>query len=164
MPARALSPIGALAEEMRRLPQREMPLTHHFAPGIYTREIFMPADTFVIGHVHKTEHLNVVLTGRATVHMEGETRELVAPCIFKSAAGVQKMLYIHEDMRWATVHVNADDETDIATLEERLIEVSLDFLGEKGARTIDELRMAATRGAVSDSPVLKIPNRKENHS
>lgn len=90
------------------LPQVEMPLEHLFAPGVYYREIFMPAGTFVIGHEHKTEHFNIVLTGRASVLMDGKVHEIVAPCVLKSGAGVRKMLYIHEDMRWATIHPTAD--------------------------------------------------------
>ena len=115
--------------EARLLPMKqvECPLTHHFSPGLYLREIFMPAGTFVIGHEHKTEHFNIVLTGRASVLMDGKLHEIVAPCIFKSAPGVRKMLIIHEDMRWATTHPLAgleDCGQDIEKLEARLITVS----------------------------------------
>jgi quercetin dioxygenase-like cupin family protein len=99
--------------------QVEMPLTHRFAPGVYLREIFMPAGTFVIGHEHRTEHFNVVLSGRASVLMNGEVTEIVAPHTFVSGPGVRKILYIHEDMRWQTVHPT--DETDLENLEDQLI-------------------------------------------
>lgn len=108
-----------------KLPQIEMPLTHAFAPGVYFREIFMPAGTFVIGHAHKTEHFNVVLTGRASVLCDGNVMEIKAPFVFVSKAGVRKMLHIHEDMRWATIHPT--DETDLEKLEHLLIEKSDSF-------------------------------------
>lgn len=104
------------------LEQVEMPLTHRFAPGVYFREILMPAGTFVIGHEHKTEHFNVVLSGRADVLVDGQVTEIKAPMVFVSKAGVRKMLYIHEDMRWATVHPTA--ETNIEQLEALLIRKS----------------------------------------
>jgi hypothetical protein len=48
-------------------------------------------------------------------------------------------------MRWATVHVNADEERDVAKLEERLIDVSEEFLKAKGDMTLEEFRMSANK-------------------
>ena len=103
-------------------------LTHHFGPNVYIREIFMEAKRhkIVIGCMHKTEHFNIVLTGRASVLMDpetGEWQEIKAPCIFISKPGVKKVLEIHEDMRWLTVHPLAEDKTeaDMDELEEMLV-------------------------------------------
>lgn len=79
----------------------------------------MPKGTFVIGHEHKTEHFNIVLTGRALVMIAEKVEEIVAPCIFISKPGVRKVLYIAEDMRWATVHPT--EETDMEKLADLLI-------------------------------------------
>jgi hypothetical protein len=111
--------IEQLEGELIRLPQLDLPLAHHFAPGIYYREIFMPAGAFIIGHQHKTEHFNIVLTGRASVMINGKVEMITAPCTFKSIPGVRKILFIHEDMRWATIHPT--ELTDVAELEELLI-------------------------------------------
>jgi len=83
----------------------------------------MPQDTFVIGKIHKTEHFNVVLKGKARVYMDGVVSDIEAPCIFASGVGVQKVLYIVEEMVWATIH--ATNETDIAVLESELVHNSL---------------------------------------
>lgn len=106
--------------------QVECPLTHHFAPGVYFREIFMPAGAFIIGHEHKTEHFNVVLSGKARVLIEGEWHDIAAPCVFVSKPGVRKVLEILEDMRWATIH--ATEETDMERLEELCIVKSATWL------------------------------------
>ena len=111
--------IERLEGRLLSLPQVPMPLTHRFAPGVYLREIFMPAGTFVIGHEHKTEHFNVVLSGRARVLIDGVVTEIKAPSVFVSKPGVRKVLVIEEDMRWATVH--ATTETDVHRLEADLI-------------------------------------------
>ena len=112
--------IAILVEHMRGMPQTECPVQHRFAPGVYLREIFMPADTVVIGKVHKTEHFNILIAGACLiVHDDGTREELRAPYTFVSKAGVQKVLYILEPMIWQTVHVTA--ETDLAVLEEQLI-------------------------------------------
>jgi hypothetical protein len=113
--------VAALGSELSKLEQADCPVTHRFAPGVYLREIFMPADTVVIGKVHKTEHFNVLIKGACLiVHDDGRREELRAPMTFVSKAGVQKVLYILEDMIWQTIHVTP--ETDMATLELQLVE------------------------------------------
>lgn len=113
--------IAYLGHRLAELPQTELPLKHHFAPGVYMREISMPAETVVIGMIHRTEHLNVLVSGACfIIHDDGRREELRAPMTFVSKAGVQKVLYITEDMIWMTVHVT--NETDIPTLEAMLTE------------------------------------------
>ena len=104
---------------MLDLPQCQCELVERFAPGVYLRELTMPAGAFIIGHEHKTEHFNVVLTGRALVSIAGEVSEIVAPATFVSKPGIRKVLYIIEDMTWQTVHPT--DETDPEKLEAALI-------------------------------------------
>ena len=103
--------IHKLGSELMNMPQVDCPLTHLFAPGVYYREIFMPANTCVVGHKHKTEHLNIVLSGKALVIIDGEKHKIEAPTVFVSKPGVSKVLLIIEDMRYATIHPT--DETDI---------------------------------------------------
>lgn len=113
--------VGYLAQELAKLPQTDAPVTHRFAPGVYLREIFMSADSIVIGRVHKTRHFNVLLTGSCLiVHADGRREELRAPMTFVSEAGVQKVLYILEDMQWQTIHPT--EETDLRKLDEMLVE------------------------------------------
>ncbi len=108
------------------LPQVECKLVHIFAPGVYYRQIHMPAGTFVIGQEHKTRHLNMVISGRVHVMMDGVVEEIVAPCTFISEVGVRKALSVVEDTVWATIHPT--DETDLIKLEELLIEKSQSFI------------------------------------
>lgn len=113
--------VNRAVQEFSKLPQTECPLTHRFAPGVYLREIFMPAGTVVIGKIHRTEHFNVLIRGACLiVHDDGAREELRAPLTFVSKAGVQKVLYILEDTIWQTVHPTT--ETDLARLETELIQ------------------------------------------
>lgn len=98
-----------IQNEMLKDEQVELPLTHDFTPGIYMRTIFMPAGAWVIGKTHKTEHFNIIHTGRAKVMMEGDIKEISAPDMFVSGQEVKKVLYIEEDMTWSTVHRIEDD-------------------------------------------------------
>lgn len=113
--------IKGLTREFLKAPQVECPVTHSFAPDVYLREIFMPAGTVVIGHEHKTEHLNIILSGKVRVIMGDEVHEMEAPCTFVSGAGVQKIVNVLEDCLWQTVHANPDNEQDIETLEDRYV-------------------------------------------
>lgn len=113
--------VSALGAHLAELPQTGCHLVHRFAPGVYLREIHMPADTIVIGKVHKTEHFNVLIQGACLiVHDDGRREELRAPLTFVSQAGVQKVLYILEDMIWQTIHVTP--ETDMQKLEAEIVE------------------------------------------
>lgn len=95
-------------------------LKHHFAPGVYMREIWMPKGSIILGHRHNTEHFNIISQGSALVRMEGRMERIIAPYTVKSGVGVRKALFIIEDMVWTTVHANPDDETNIEILEHRL--------------------------------------------
>ena len=123
---KTIDPIEKLEGAMLQLEQVDTPLTHRFAPGVYLREIFMPADTIVIGHKHKTKHFNIILEGSAQVMMDGEMYHLGPGCTFTSEPGVRKVLHVLEDMRWQTVHPT--DEVEIETLEDMLIEKSETWL------------------------------------
>lgn len=113
--------IEGITKEFMEHPQVECPVTHNFAPDIYIREIFMPADTVVIGHKHLTEHFNVILKGKCRVMIGDVVEELTAPCTFISGAGSQKIVNVLEDCIWQTVHSNPDNENDIETLESRYV-------------------------------------------
>jgi hypothetical protein len=113
--------VSEVGRHLSKLKQTQCPVVHRFAPGVYLREIHMPADTIVIGKVHKTEHFNVLIKGACLiVHDDGSREELRAPMTFVSKAGVQKVLYITEDMIWQTIHVTP--ETDMAKLESEIVE------------------------------------------
>lgn len=137
------SPIEEVVEILKQCEQPEMPVTHRFSPGIYCREIFMPAlpggGTLVVGHVHKTRHQNIVLTGKAIVTIGDERMEIVAPFVFESEAGAQKLLHIIEDMRWLTVHANPDNITDIPTIENMIFDLPPEI--QESGIPLDDFRM-----------------------
>jgi hypothetical protein len=111
---------------MLSMPQVETPVTHHFSPGIYAREVFMPAGSWVIGHKHRQACLNILIKGKLSVMVDGHVVKLSAPHCFESRAGGRKMAIIHEDTIWMTVHPT--DERDVEKLEDLLILKSGTFL------------------------------------
>jgi hypothetical protein len=102
--------------------QIDCPVVHSFSPGIYIREVHLPAGIFAIGHYQKTEHLNIFLQGKVTVlNDDGTTQYMEAPMRFVGQPG-RKCGVIHEDVVWLNIY--ATDETDIETLEETYLDKS----------------------------------------
>lgn len=101
------------------LPQVACDVIHRFGPGIYIREVFIPAGTFAIGHHQKYEHMNVFLKGAVTMFKDGQIVELRAPMSFVGQPG-RKIGYVTEDMYWQNIY--ATDETDIEKLEQMFFE------------------------------------------
>lgn len=113
--------IERLEDAMLAGPRLDLPLKHHFAPGVYVRELFVPKGTVIIGHEHRNATMNIVLAGRARVLSGGPVAELAAGDIFTSGAGVRKVALVLEDLRWLNVLPNPDNETDNEKLEDRHI-------------------------------------------
>ena len=102
--------------------QVECPVYHHFSPGIYVREVRLPAGSVVVGHKKKTEHLNVFLKGRVSiVNDNGTISELTAPMLFTGKPG-RKCGYVHEDVVWLNVYPT--EEKNIETLESMFLDKS----------------------------------------
>lgn len=146
--------IAAVVDVLKQCEQPAMPVTHRFSPGIYCREIFMPAlpggGTLVVGHIHKTRHQNIVLTGKAIVTIGEERLEITAPFVFESDAGAQKLLHVVEDMRWITIHANPDNITDIPTIENMIFDLPPE-IRESGI-PLDDFRMARNLTLKGESP------------
>jgi hypothetical protein len=100
----------------------EPEVTHGFSDKVYLREIFMKANSYVIGKLHKTEHFNIILKGSAYVMMNDDVHYITAPFTFVSPANTRKILFVTEDMIWQTVHVNPDNTKEVSVLEERYVD------------------------------------------
>ena len=102
------------------MPQVECTEKHYFAPGIYVKEVTMPAGSIIVGKPHKTEHLCVMLQGRMKLLKDdGEVVELVAPATFVGKPG-RKVAQIIETVVFQNIF--ATDETDVEKLEHMFVE------------------------------------------
>ncbi len=98
----------------------DMPVTHRFTPGLYSREIFMPKGALLTSKIHRTEHMYTVLQGVAHVWTEAEgVVTIQAPFVGITKAGTRRVLFIQEDCRWATFHPTT--QTNIEQIEAELI-------------------------------------------
>lgn len=121
-PAPTIEQIRQLEDVLRAGPTLDMSdmTSHHFAEGLYGRELFIPAGTVLTGKMHKRGQLNVLAQGDITVWTEQGMKRLQAPAVIPSGAGIKRVGYAHTDCVWITIH--ATHETDLVKLEEQLIE------------------------------------------
>ena len=99
--------------------QIDVPVQHHFAPGVYMRQMDAAAGTLVVSKMHRTEHMNILLKGSLTVATEDGIQLMTAPCVLKSMPGTKRIGYFHEDSSWITVHPT--EETDLEKIEKQVI-------------------------------------------
>jgi|TARA_R110000765_G_scaffold307307_1_gene401161 hypothetical protein len=117
-----------LEDILAQEPQYAGEVTHHFAPGLYGREIFMAKDSMVVGKIHKSAHINSILTGTCTVVTEYGNELLEGPCVWVSKPGIKRAVYNHTDVRWVTYHPT--EETNLTKIEAEVIAPSYDNLLE----------------------------------
>ncbi len=99
-------------------PQVEPEIIHHFAPGIYMREIRIKKGTILTGKIHKTEHL-CTMNGDIEIASQDGKGRFTGYLTFLSNPGVKRIGYAHEDTVFTTIH--AIEGTDIPTLEAALV-------------------------------------------
>jgi hypothetical protein len=120
--------VETLLEEVLAMPQVECPENHYFGPGIYIKEVTLPAGSVIIGKPHKVAHMCVLLQGKMIIAKEdGSKVELVAPMTFVSPPG-RKVAYILETVVFQNIF--ATEETDIEKLENMFVDNTQPLLEE----------------------------------
>lgn len=98
----------------------DCPVTHRFTDGLYVREIFMKAGCRITSLIHKTEHPYFILQGKVSVFSENFGEQLLeSPYIGTTLPNTRRVLLVHEDCVWATVHktdIKPTDNTEEAIL------------------------------------------------
>jgi hypothetical protein len=120
---------GAVAFEwltayMQTLEQKPLVVRHHFAPGVYVREMLIPAGTLLIGATHLFEHA-CTCSGDIdvwTLH-DGKVFHVRMTGWFDivSKAGAQRVGLARADTVFSTSHPNPDNCRDIEALELRIV-------------------------------------------
>lgn len=98
--------INQLEQLISTLPRMFGEVTERGTPGLYTREIFMPAGMLCTSRVHKIKHQFIVSKGSCTVYntVDDTTALITAPYHGITEIGTRRVLYIHEDCVWTTAH------------------------------------------------------------
>jgi hypothetical protein len=106
---------------MLAMPQAETEVTHHFADGIYARELFIPAGVCLVGALHNTNHLFTVSQGECVAVTHEGREEIKAPYMGQTHPGMKRMIYAITDTVWTTFHVT--EETDVDKIADEITEL-----------------------------------------
>jgi hypothetical protein len=120
-------------EELARLPQTFVPVTHHVCGGIYTRTGLIEAGTPFIGAVHKKDHQNVIC-GDVTVLTDDGPVRFTGYHVIECRAGSKRVAYAHADTTWTTIV--RTDRTDVREIEDECVENS----GSLQTRALTEIQ------------------------
>lgn len=92
-------------EMLKNFPAVDCKVIHTFTPGLYSRQIFMPAGSLATSRIHKTEHQFSISLGCAMVKInDNEWERLEAPYNGKTKPGTRRILYIESDCIWTCYH------------------------------------------------------------
>lgn len=126
--ARLREAAEALQGCMTDMPQVECPVRHYFAPGVYMREMTIPAGTVVVGAVHKHEHLAIVSKGVLRLTTEAGVVEFTAPATIHSYPGIKRIAHAITDVVITTVHHNPTNTQDHEVITREHTDATLDTL------------------------------------
>src|SRR6476469_9475589 len=114
--------LDSLAEGIRSLPGVDVELTHRFTPGLYSREIKLPADSLNISKIHKTEHQYIISKGVVQVYdaSTGKSELIIAPRHGITKPGTQRAVYAITDAIWTTCHPT--ELKDVDKIEAEIIQ------------------------------------------
>ena len=112
--------IYKLQDIIKSMPQVTGETRHHFSDGMYARELFIPAGTVVVGALHKSQHLYMVVKGKCKVSSQYETVKIEAPYIGETIPGTKRVIYAETDCVW--IGFFPTQLTDIDEIEAALIE------------------------------------------
>jgi hypothetical protein len=110
-----LEKVEQAEKEMLKYEQVECPVRHIFGPGLYIREVTLPANTWAIGHHQNLAQMNIMIKGKVRMYNhDGSTSVLEAPQTFMGCEG-RKAGYVIEETLWQNVY--ATTETNVEKLE-----------------------------------------------
>ena len=113
------------------------PLKHTFVDGAYVREIFMRKGLLLTSKIHKVTHPYFILKGDVSVLTEEGVVRIKGPYSGVTKAGTKRLLYIHEDTTWITVHVTK--EKDLKKIEEEIIASDFTEIDAKEALNVEDI-------------------------
>lgn len=116
-----LQQIKRMQDVLAELPQTECPVEHFFAPGMYVRKCSIPADTYVVGKMHRHRHPTMLVKGEASINTDRGMVRIAAPHIWISQENAKRALLTHSDCEFVTVHLNPDDTQDLERIEADVI-------------------------------------------
>jgi len=111
---------SAIINSTETLTEDDFEYHHHFAHGVYVRELYAPAGVVLSGAVHKNSSVNMLTKGSVKVITDTGTYTMHSPATFVTDPGVKKGFLVLEDC----VLVNAFPWDGVMTIDEIIADLS----------------------------------------
>lgn len=98
---------------------KELPLEHFICNKTYTRQITLPKDMLLTGKVHNFDHTSIISKGEVSIMTDEGVSRIKAPATWVSKAGTKRLIYVHEETIWATIHQSK--HTEVEQLENEIV-------------------------------------------
>ena len=112
--------------------ETEGAITHDFADGQYIRTIVMPKGLVLVSRIHNKNHPFFIMKGECSIYTEKGLERVKAPHNGITLAGTQRLMFIHEECTFITIH-----RTDCLTPEDIIKEVTVENLSESSLEGFD---------------------------
>lgn len=129
--------VSLLEDEMRKHEQIDIPIRHHFSPGVYAREITIPAGTLLTGRIHKYEQLNILSGGEISVLTDDGMKRVKAPFTVVSPPGTKRIAYAHTECTWTTILATEEKDPEVieaqftVSTEQEFLEFAQKLIGRQ---------------------------------
>ena len=105
----------ALADLLKDCVLFEPEVTHHFSDGVCVREMRVPAGSIVVGAMHTSKHLTMMMFGIMEIRIGNEVKVVQAPSTFEALKGSRKIGFAITDC--VVSNVFPTDSKDIEEIE-----------------------------------------------
>ena len=112
--------------------ETEGAITHDFADGQYIRTIVMPKGLTLVSRIHNKNHPFFIMKGECSIFTERGLERIKAPHNGITLAGTQRLMFIHEECTFITVH-----RTDCLTPKNIIKEVTVENFSEISLKGFD---------------------------
>src|ERR1700688_588778 len=109
--------ICLLTYQSLRLEQQETPLKHLFEPGMYIREMSIPAGTLLTGKEHLLGHVVELVQGSVILFAPDGRHRFDAYAFIQSKPGFHAVVYTLTDVVSRTLHPNPEESRDVESLD-----------------------------------------------
>jgi hypothetical protein len=124
---------------LSHLEQKETPLAHIFEPGVYIREMRIPAGVLLTGREHLLGHKVELMEGSAILFAPDGKHRFDAYAFIHTRPGFHAVAYTLTDVVSRTVHPNAQESRDIEALENHWFGPAMPVV-EAGKRLFEEIQ------------------------
>ena len=125
-----MSALQNIIDTLSYLEQTDCPVANRFAPGLYAREMTIPAGTIVVGAVHRVENMVILSKGVAQLNQGVDAEIIEAPWVGRCYPGTQNIVMAVTECVWTNFYANPDDCQDIDVLIPRYYEADAsDLMG-----------------------------------